>query len=538
MKLSTKLIVSFLLVGLIPATVIATIMLLTAAGDLKDEKKVTFGTLSAVRDNKKAQLEAYFEQSEADLIKLEEVVKDARRNGLTKLAAVQQQRKHELETFFNSCINDINILAKSTDMSTLVTEVQEYQGGEDDTSIDIGAPTYRKFVRRWQERLEDWCTDDGKGYLDLTVFSITHSDLLFSLTQDEHLGKSVTSRELKNSGLRRVFDKVQARKAVVLEDYEPYAPAGGRQVGFVGAPVKNEEGRVEAVVVLQLDHTPVQEIVSGRLGMGKSGESYLVSRDDSCGSISFRSTMYTMGDGEYVVGKDLEEKWPAYTRQAFLQKRVQGLFFDSTGMPVQVEAALLDIPDLKWALVTKLDAMEVISPKHKGQAEDFLTRWQKRSGYYDLFLISSDGFVFYTVEQEEDYHTNLLSGPYRSSNLGRLVNGIKQTKRFGFADFEPYAPSDNLPCAFMGMPAMNDGEVEMIIAIQMPIAPINEIMELRSGLGETGESYLVGTDLRMRSNSYLDKEGRSVEASFAGTVEDNGCDTEPVRKCLGGEKAP
>lgn len=36
----------------------------------------------------------------------------------------------------------------------------------------------------------------------------------------------------------------------------------------------------------------------------------------------------------------------------------------------------------------------------------------------------------------------------------------------------------------------------------------------RDGMGKTGESYLAGQDKLMRSDSYLDKEDHSVEASF------------------------
>jgi len=37
----------------------------------------------------------------------------------------------------------------------------------------------------------------------------------------------------------------------------------------------------------------------------------------------------------------------------------------------------------------------------------------------------------------------------------------------------------------------------------------------RSGMGETGETYLVGPDRLMRSDSYIDPENHSIKASFA-----------------------
>ncbi len=67
------------------------------------------------------------------------------------------------------------------------------------------------------------------------------------------------------------------------------------------------------------------------------------------------------------------------------------------------------------------------------------------------------------------------------------------------------------------------------------IAYIDLLMNERSAMGETGETYLVGPDLRMRSDSYLAPQRHSVAASRAGTVADNGADTIAVRRALAGE---
>ncbi|MCP5159336.1 MAG: HAMP domain-containing protein [Gammaproteobacteria bacterium] len=59
-------------------------------------------------------------------------------------------------------------------------------------------------------------------------------------------------------------------------------------------------------------------------------------------------------------------------------------------------------------------------------------------------------------------------------------------------------------------------------------------MQRRDGLGQTGETYLVGPDKRMRSDSFMDAENRSVKASFAGSIEKNGVDTVAAREALAG----
>lgn len=64
---------------------------------------------------------------------------------------------------------------------------------------------------------------------------------------------------------------------------------------------------------------------------------------------------------------------------------------------------------------------------------------------------------------------------------------------------------------------------------------IEKITSERSGLGNTGEIYIVDTDFRMRTDSFLDPKKHSVKASQYGDIAINGAKTETVEKALSGE---
>ena len=181
------------------------------------------------------------------------------------------------------------------------------------------------------------------------------------------------------------------------------------------------------------------------------------------------------------------------------------------------------------------DDFETFLSNFKIDGRDYFADFIEKRGYYDLFLIRPDGYCFYTVAKESDYRTNLVNGKWSSTNLGHLIRKVINTRQFGFADFEPYAPSNNEPAAFIAMPVLHNGQVELVIALQISLERVDRIMKQRDGMGETGESYLVGPDKRMRSDSYLDPRGHSVKASFAGTIEKNGVDTEAAREALTGK---
>jgi methyl-accepting chemotaxis protein len=53
-------------------------------------------------------------------------------------------------------------------------------------------------------------------------------------------------------------------------------------------------------------------------------------------------------------------------------------------------------------------------------------------------------------------------------------------------------------------------------------------------MGKSGESYLVGHDYRIRFDSLLDPDHRSVAASFSGSIESKGINTESVLEALAG----
>jgi class 3 adenylate cyclase len=133
----------------------------------------------------------------------------------------------------------------------------------------------------------------------------------------------------------------------------------------------------------------------------------------------------------------------------------------------------------------------------------------EKFGYYDMFLINTEGTVVYTVYKETDFTTNFTTGAYNESNLARLVAKVRQAKERDYVrlvDFAGYAPSYGAPAAFIAAPVFNKSEFVGVLAIQLPVDEINNVMTgnrnwERDGLGKSGETYLVGRDYSMRSVS-------------------------------------
>lgn len=163
----------------------------------------------------------------------------------------------------------------------------------------------------------------------------------------------------------------------------------------------------------------------------------------------------------------------------------------------------------------------------------------EKFGYYDFFLVDADtGDIVYTDFKELDFSTSLTNGPYADTNLAeafKKANAALSRDVVVIADLKQYFPSYMAPAGFLASP-IYDGDKKIGIGIfQFPIDSLNAIMQERSGMGQTGETYLVGMDYLMRSDSYLDPQHHSLIASF--TMPEKGkVETEASREALQGRK--
>jgi class 3 adenylate cyclase len=141
---------------------------------------------------------------------------------------------------------------------------------------------------------------------------------------------------------------------------------------------------------------------------------------------------------------------------------------------------------------------------------DFFREIVKRFEYEDALLIDPRGNVVYSAYKGVDLGTNLINGPYSGSNLtGAFQEALhsNDVDYVGITDFGDYQPADE-PTAWMVSPVGPQGRADGVLALQFPISKINRLMTMEgrweeSGMGKTGETFIVGPDELMRSDSRL-----------------------------------
>ncbi|MFD1381786.1 methyl-accepting chemotaxis protein [Rhodanobacter aciditrophus] len=154
--------------------------------------------------------------------------------------------------------------------------------------------------------------------------------------------------------------------------------------------------------------------------------------------------------------------------------------------------------------------------------------FQQNFGYYDVFIADANsGNIVYSVFKELDFATSLKTGPYKDTGIGKAFAGALTASKPGditLTDFAAYGPSYNAPASFISTPIFDGNNLIAVLIFQMPVDEINNTVNSgqnwkQVGLGNTGQSYLVGSDHTLRSNVrpfYEDKQSYLADLADTG----------------------
>lgn len=131
-------------------------------------------------------------------------------------------------------------------------------------------------------------------------------------------------------------------------------------------------------------------------------------------------------------------------------------------------------------------------------------------GFEDVMLVDAESMeIVYSYQKTSEFATNLETGPYANTLMAskvRAMRGNNDRDDFKIADFEPYRPSLGKPMAFAVSPIFDGPQMIGLLVLQFPIDNFNKVLTgnfnwAEEGMGQTGETYLVGPDKTMRSRS-------------------------------------
>ncbi|MDY6851235.1 MAG: methyl-accepting chemotaxis protein [Thermodesulfobacteriota bacterium] len=340
MKIGAKLTVSHLSMVFVPVLISGLIMLSIFSGvssDLKD---------ASVKQG-------------VDVMNIEAAAA-LKQSAFEKLESVQALRKNEVEVFFKDIRRDLSTLSGSWDVTYLFESLEYYRFvsdmGPQDT-LDVKSDEYRTIWREKGKYLQNFYIN--YGYYDVALISAEQGLVMFTGARENDLGANLRHGPLKNSPLAQVWRKAIETGLTVITDFQDYETSAGKEkVIFAGTPIRDKGKNIIAVVVVQVFKAPLNAIVQGREGMGKTGETFIVGKNPLLETTEFRSDMKTLDDGKHVLGNEVQTK---FIDSALAGESGQGIFPSSNGKEVMVSYAPLKIKGLHWAIVTKIEKDEALA---------------------------------------------------------------------------------------------------------------------------------------------------------------------------------
>jgi signal transduction histidine kinase len=127
-----------------------------------------------------------------------------------------------------------------------------------------------------------------------------------------------------------------------------------------------------------------------------------------------------------------------------------------------------------------------------GEFRPFLTYYRERSGYGDVLLFSAAGDVVFSVSGAHDVGSNYVTGPYRQSELAKVLVRATTLLATEISHFEDH-PVTHEPAAFVAAPVLKQGLVVGAVVLELSSRELQGLVQDYAGLGQTGELALVGS---------------------------------------------
>ncbi|HHX8509205.1 TPA: response regulator [Vibrio diabolicus] len=143
----------------------------------------------------------------------------------------------------------------------------------------------------------------------------------------------------------------------------------------------------------------------------------------------------------------------------------------------------------------------------------------KRSDFNDILLVDINGNVTYSINKDDNYGTNLLSGPYQDSALGktfkRLADDVTERRKVN-EDYTPVIVSDfelegGKQVAWLGAPIVQQGYLHSYAMFRLPNNGITKLVA-DANRESSINTLLVGNDHQPRTiNTKQDDIKNSLE---------------------------
>lgn len=417
MKLTTKLLLAFVSIGILSVFITALLSYQSAKNALQE---ASFKALTAVRETKKRQIDTYFSQIRNQVLTLSrnQVVIKAMKEFKTSFHSIKNDleftdnqfseleadlRNYYKNEFLPRLNNKPNGPQKGIDQfwpdenKTITLQYfyianNPYSIGSKDNlnSAGVGSEynrihsTYHPFFKNYLKMF---------GYYDVFLVDAKTGHIVYTVLKETDFATNILTGPYKNTNFSRAFKETldhPDKDFVKLVDFEPYAPSYSIPASFIGSPIFDGDEKI-GVLLFQIPIDEINRVMTGNKnwkneGLESTGETYIVGadykmRNDSRFLIEEPERYFKLLK-KIRTNKNILNDIKTYSTSILFQEvgteasvdALKGntgtkIIQDYRGIQVLSSYTPLKIPDLNWAILSEIDTQEAFSPvntlKHK-----------------------------------------------------------------------------------------------------------------------------------------------------------------------------
>ena len=259
-----------------------------------------------------------------------------------ELKAINDLKGDQVEDYFKELKDSIKYLSN---FKTLEEELPNLAAAYNQSSLE--SQEYKQVVEEINESVEYFADNDN--WNDIYLID-TQGNVIYSSDKSKDYATNLNSGPYQESSLSQAYH--QGKKQLSFVDFNYYEPSG-KQVGFVSAPVIDQNGNFLGVTALEFPISRINEIMHRESGLGKHGESYLVGADHLMRSKSKflkENTMLSKKIDNGCVDKVIKGK--------------QGVssYTNYRGVEVLASYMPIDVFGQNWGLFVEVNQSHIVKP--------------------------------------------------------------------------------------------------------------------------------------------------------------------------------
>jgi two-component system, NtrC family, sensor kinase len=257
-----------------------------------------------------------------------------------KLQAVSERQSRQINDYFDNQINNVSTLSQIPDFIKISQNAMANLQ-KSDTELAVIKRDFNKYQEAFR--------------LANLLLLTPNKQIAFSTDENFKIGESINKTNPANEEIEKLIDRSSIMLQIEFSDFT-FAKGRNYSTAFIASPLQDNLGRFIGVLVAEISNEAIAEVVNDYAGLGKTGESLIISRVNDKTVATTASRFRKLSQDELKVST---------TNPLPISDALQGRFgagFYTDYRDKTVFAYWSYIPALRSALIIKIDSAEAFAP--------------------------------------------------------------------------------------------------------------------------------------------------------------------------------